>query len=52
MEPKIKIQRKGDYIHAFDMDGGYVCATYSKRTKKIWGQTRCFFALRKAIMRK
>jgi hypothetical protein len=45
----IEVKRKGDYLNAIDTKGGYVCATYSYRTKKMWGQTRCFPSLWKKL---
>jgi len=49
---EIKVKRKGDYIEAWDVEKNYICAKYSKRTKRMYGQTRCFPALKKALHRR
>jgi len=46
---KIKVKKKGNYLEAWDVDENYICAKYSKITKKYWGQTRCFPAITKAL---
>lgn len=49
MQPKIKIVKKGDYIHAHDIVLGHKMATYSKRKNNITGATTWFKPLIKFV---